>query len=173
MSKQPDWKFIGNIGDVNPITYGGAFIYEDRTGVYAPEVAYIDTDNSDELEKGTWRVYRFSIEPCTFDNAILSDNRFHPEHPAWFAQPESRRGERPQDTTYLSNISDFVGITPVELIAMFLSPDLRVRAQAWLHVGEYHGFENLDTDYETFNYREVKRHFAKERSILRRRKHHR
>ena len=36
-TKQPKWKLIAQLGDVNPIDYGGYFIYEDETGVYPPE----------------------------------------------------------------------------------------------------------------------------------------
>lgn len=134
---------VGRVGDVNPIDHCGGFIYIDETGVYPPEVEYIEAPCDDE--KGPWRIYRFILEPCTWINGILSDNKFHPDKPAWFAKTEEERKERPQDTTYLKNIADFMGMESPELVDLFISDDPQDRATAWMAIGEYHGFENLDS----------------------------
>ncbi len=34
---QPKWKLLANLGDANPIDYGGYFVYRDETGVYRDE----------------------------------------------------------------------------------------------------------------------------------------
>ena len=117
---QPKWHKIGVVGDVNPVDYGGGLVFEDKTGVYAPEVEYYDRDSDDDNAK--IRVYRFSADKCTFVNGVLSDNRFHPELPAWFAD----------------KLPD--GTTPDQ----FCSDDTMLRAWAWTEVGLYYGFENLD-----------------------------
>ena len=144
---QPDWKYICNLGDRNPIDHGGAFLYVDATGVYTPEVAYLVAPDEDpeDPRKAAWTVYRFIIEPCTFIDGILSDNKFHPTNPAWFAGTEAERSERPQDTTYLKNIARSISEDVDTFAQHFLSTDVRERAFAWLEVGHYHGFENLDT----------------------------
>jgi hypothetical protein len=115
-----------------------------------------------------WRVYRFVLEPCTYINGILSDNKYHPSKAAWFAKPESERKARPQDTTYLKNIADFVGITVDELAAEFTAGSntegLIKRALAWRAVGEYHGFENLDSYPLDFDRAEVEQRYAEELS---------
>lgn len=120
MTNQPKWVKVGVVGDINPVDYGGGLVFEDKTGVYAPEVEYYLGDNGAYL--GKIRIYRFSADKCTFVNGVLSDNRFHPELPAWFAD------KLPDDTT------------PEQ----FCSEDTMIRAMAWTEVGLYYGFENLD-----------------------------
>ena len=41
-TRQPEWRLAGRIGDVDPIAHGGGFVYEDATGVYAPEIAWFE-----------------------------------------------------------------------------------------------------------------------------------
>lgn len=147
-TQQPDWKCVANLGDVHPIDHGGYFVYEDQTGVYAPECELL-TPLGDDDSAG-WNVHRFILETCTYQDGVLSDNKYHPALPAWFAKPESERATRPQDTTYLSNLAKFVGMETDAFAAMFLSGDISERAEAWRIVGEYHGFENLDSYPLTF-----------------------
>lgn len=139
---QPVWKLIANLGDVNPIEYGGYFIYVDKTGVYGPEAELLISPDSDN---GKWGVYRFSLDKCTFINGILSDNKFHPELSAWFAKP----------TTYLSNVANCVGGDVSGLIQWFCSDNPCERAMAYRCVGDYHGFENFDSYPLTLNHKEV------------------
>ena len=139
---QPKWKFIANLGDVNPLDHGGYFVFEDESGVYPPEAELLEAPEDDG---GEYVVYRFALEPCTFIDGVLSDNRFHPDFPAWFAKPEAQRADRPQDTTYLSNVARCSGTTLEELVALFTSTDPCKRAIAWREIGMYHGFENLDS----------------------------
>lgn len=142
MTNQPKWKFIANLGDVDPIEYGGYFVKIDTTGVYPPEVEVLIEPC--EGEEQVWTVYRFILEACTFENGILSDNEFHPDHHVWFAKPESEKVKRPQDTTYLSGICKTMDVKADELIKQFCSDDPLERASAWHNVGEYHGWDNLD-----------------------------
>ena len=88
MTPQPQWKLLTNLGDADYIEHDGYFVYVDEAGVYDPEVEVL-IHNADE----TWTIYRFCPEPCVWtpgelkDDAdgVLSDNKFHPLHPAWFA----------------------------------------------------------------------------------------
>ena len=120
MTNQPKWIKVGAVGDVNPVEYGGGLVFEDKTGVYAPEVEYYERDSDAEYSK--IRVYRFSADKCTYIDGVLSDNRFHPDHAVWFAD------KLPDDTT------------PEQ----FCSDDIMTRAMAWTEVGLYYGVENLD-----------------------------
>ena len=145
---QPNWKLIANLGDVNPLDYGGYFVYIDTTGVYEAEAELL-TVAEDGNEIRGYTIHRFLLDKCTFIDGILSDNDFHPGCPAWFAKPESERAARSQDTTYLKNVADFVGTsnggeTEDILIQMFCSDNPVERAEAYRAVGEYHGFDNLD-----------------------------
>jgi hypothetical protein len=162
---QPNWKLVANIGDVNPIDHGGHFVFVDTTGVYAPEVEILLTpDDYDEFDPddrtAIWHVYRYTLEPCTYIDGILSDNKFHPDHAAWFAKPETARAERPQDTTYLADLADAHGLTVAALVAMFTSDDTLQRAEAWRIVHDYHGLENLDAYPLALNRSEVDERYA-------------
>lgn len=139
---QPQWKFIANLGDKHPIDHGGYFIYIDETGVYPPEAELLVEPENDD---GEWVIYRFALEPCTYIDGVLSDNKHYPALPAWFAKTEEQRKERPQDTTYLKNVADFCGVDEESLAGLFISESPTDRAVAWRYVGEYHGFENLDS----------------------------
>lgn len=54
MTRQPDWKYIVNLGDAQPFVYGGAFLFEDTTGIYEPEIEIYEPE--------TQTVYRFSVD---------------------------------------------------------------------------------------------------------------
>ena len=82
-TQQPEWELVGTIGDVNPVDYGGGFVFRDKTVVYEPEVEYIEP-NGDEPEDGV-TVYRVSMEKHTFIDGILSDNPYHPGIFVWYA----------------------------------------------------------------------------------------
>ena len=62
--RQPNWKKIGGIGDVNPIDYDGGYIYEDETGVYSPELEYIQAQDDGSGNAGPWKVYRWPLDRC-------------------------------------------------------------------------------------------------------------
>jgi hypothetical protein len=66
MTRQPKWKAIGHIGDVDPIAHGGGFIYEDATGVYAPEMTYFEPSSDEAWHKMQGNtpltIYRILIE---------------------------------------------------------------------------------------------------------------
>jgi hypothetical protein len=143
-TQQPIWKLRANLGDVHPLDYGGYFVFEDQTGVYPAEAEMLE-----EREEGErhYTVYRFSLDRCTWKDGILSDNPYHPDKSAWWAQSEKERAERPQDGPYKSGLEDlaqFAGITAEELIAQFCSEDALERAEAYRLVGQDHGWINLD-----------------------------
>src|SRR5262245_19815580 len=103
-TKQPQWKLIANLGDVDPVTYGGFFVFVDETGVYDAEAEYWP-----EREEGEKQiVYRFILEPCTFVDGVLSDNKFHPNYATWFAKD-------------IPAIAEFAGGSYDEMIADFIS----------------------------------------------------
>ena len=81
MTKQPTWKLSANFGDVNPLE-GGGLLYEDATGVYAPELVLIHESD----EPGQYSVSRICCDLCYQIGAEgVSDNRFHRDRPAWFS----------------------------------------------------------------------------------------
>ena len=149
---QPAWECIAQLGDKNPIDHGGYWILRDTTGVYPEEGELLIVPEEDG---GKYTIYRFILERCTFTDGVLSDNKFHPEHAAWWAKTEEERKARPQDSTYLKNIADFIGMDVEELADHFCSEDALKRAAAYRAVGDYHGFNNLDDYPLTMKRREV------------------
>lgn len=168
---QPEWEFVDNLGDVNPIEHGGLFIFRDKTGVYDPEMMQLESvggdTESEYNEHGEivvegdeqWEVRRAVIKPCTYINGILSENPSHPDKPAWFANTPAMQKKRPQDGTNLANICGSMDVEEQELIRMFCSDDIVERAFAWRMVGDYHGWENLGGDLiEYDDRRELEEH---------------
>jgi hypothetical protein len=158
MTKQPEYKLIGNLGDVNPLDHGGKLVYVDTTGVYDPCMEVIEPNKADG-EILSWTVYRFNLEKCTFTDGIVSDNKFHPLHSAWFAKPESEKVNRPQDTTYLSNVASYGGVEVDELIEWLCSDFVINRAEAYDLIASYHGMENFDSYPLTLNRAEVEERY--------------
>lgn len=168
MTNQPQWKLVAQLGDVDPISYGGYFIYEDETGVYAPEAEHLESPDED-ADDG-WIVHRFSLDRCTlttfdagedtgFSYTVLSDNSFHPEMSAWFAPSAVKRRERPQDS-HLGNVADTMDTTVDELQAAFCADDVRARAWAYRCIGDYYGYDNLDAYPLRLNRADVEARYA-------------
>lgn len=118
-----------------PLEYGGYFVYVDETGVYPPEAELLEVEELYDGRDQSYTVHRFTLEPCTYVNGVLSDNPYHPSNPVWFVVHDG-----------LNVLASYIGTSTTDLIKLFTSNDPIERAHAWRAVGEYHGFENLD-DY--------------------------
>jgi hypothetical protein len=162
---QPKWKFLANLGDTHPLTYGGWFVYEDETGVYPPEAEVVVLD--DETEDPHYTVYRFVLEPHTFVNGVLSDNPSHPDHPVWYAAKDPGHKERHgyDGWTNFCRMAEAIGKTPEEFAAMFCSPDPRVRAMAYREVAEYHGYDELDQYPLKMRKRELRKRYLEKNGV--------
>lgn len=135
---QPIWNTVANLGDVNPVEHGGLFVHMDTTGVYDPELEKIEPPVDDET---TWTVYRVSLDRCTFENGILSDNKYHPESMAWFG---FRRKDRPQDSC-ITGCADSMGMEVDELIRLLCSDNPVELAQGYRCILDYWGWDNGDS----------------------------
>lgn len=141
---QPKWKLVAQLGDRDFTDYGGYFIYEDTTGVYPSEAEKLFAPHNDASK---WEVRRFILRPCTFQNGILSDNKFHPDHPAWFADK-------------IGACANYVGIPLAELIDMLVNGNTVNRALGWQAIGDYFGYENLDSYPLYFSRAEVEKRYS-------------
>lgn len=140
MTNQPVWQEIAQLGDADPIDGGGYWIFEDTTGVYAPEGEHLASPDSDDAPEG-WTVHRFSLDRCTLTETepdhdgstslVLSDNPYHPLYPVWFAKD-------------LAGVASFIGVPHATLRGWFCSEHIVDRAMAYQAIGDYHGFDNLD-----------------------------
>lgn len=131
MSKtlQPEWR---NVGEFSPTDNIKTVVFEDLTGNYQPEI-HLSLFYGGDIESRTIVCERYTIvcEKCTYINGILSDNKFHPDKPAWFADS-------------VNDFCDFQGVEREKFIQDITGEDVMNRAHAWYMIGNYHGFDNLD-----------------------------
>lgn len=120
---------IANLGDVDPIEYGGFFVFENGDIEFWIEPEDQDSDSAE------WQVYRWTADKCTYVDGVLSDNEFHPEIAAWFA---CKGG--------LESIAQSMDYPLDELIADFQSDDLIKRGNAYRAVSDYHGAIEFDSE---------------------------
>jgi hypothetical protein len=144
MTKQPNWEFVAQLGDANPILHGGYFIYRDLTKVYADEGEYVEPYKEVDNEIISWRIWRFSLDKLkqhkhpTEDRMLLICTRYRAN---W---PHPVEGYDEWFNRDISGLASFGGQTPAELREAFCSDNIIERARAYELVGKYHGFLNLD-----------------------------
>lgn len=145
-TNQPKWKCIAQLGDVNPLDYGGYFILEDETGVYPAEGERIFAEEN----RDTWNAYRFTLDRLQLVRAKSTDGKeeYDVLIPANYDKswPHHISGYDEWFHKDIGSVSSFCGIPVEDLRKMFCSEDARERARAYEAVGEYFGFESLD-DY--------------------------
>ena len=137
---QPKWKLIAQLGDASPVEHGGYWVFEDTTGVYAPEAELFEPND----ETGGGDVYRFSLDKCTYIDGVLSDNKFHPDVAVWYAD----------DIPSIEASCDHE-----HLIADLCSESTVIRAWAYRSLVGYHGPYEFDQYPLTLTKRESKRRY--------------
>lgn len=130
MTNQPIWKCKANLGYVSPWDYDGAFVMEDTTGVYCPELWLFEIPENDT---GPIVESRILLEKCTYINGVLSDNKFHPSLRVWFGEPER-----------IANMAEDACISELELIDYFCSDDPVQRAMAYRLAVDTYGAHEFD-----------------------------
>lgn len=156
---QPIWKFLANLGDVNPLEHGGLFVYVDETGKYDPMMERLEMGDED-AEEGDERytVHRVELERCTLTvdddekegrRVILSDNPFHPLFAAWFAK-------------HLPSVASAVGSTVEQLQAELCSEDTLERANAYRAIYDVEGWNNGDEYPLTLTREEAEKRYAED-----------
>lgn len=137
MTEQPIWKKLGQIGDINPIEYGGGYVFTDETGVYDPELEYIEPMPEPDTDA---YVYRVSLERYKLSSTgHLVPFKYNPTWPypedsyiEWFDKD-------------LEQISSFAGITREELVTALCSDNAMARASACETLAQYFGWEEFDS----------------------------
>jgi hypothetical protein len=148
-TNQPHWRLVAQLGDVDCLRFGAYWVFEDTTGVYPPEAEHWEVPEDDD---GVYEVSRVILDRCSYTDAqgatmhpmftggVLSDNKFHPEHEAWFAkelfQVAECCGYKGPVTQYQQPIA--------ELRADLCSSKAINRACAYRALAEYHGWVNFD-----------------------------
>jgi len=157
-TKQPLWKKIGTLGDINPVDYDGGTVYQDTTGVYPAELEYVVITEEKDGEPVKWNVYRACLDRLRYRdgylyNAAVEDRwgtqswsdptkEFYPScYDKWFSKD-------------LDALASFCGWHREALINFFCSDNEQYRAFAYSIVADYWGWENLDSYPLTFDNRE-------------------
>jgi hypothetical protein len=127
---QPKWKCIANLGDASTLDYGGLFVYIDETGEYPPEMENLyEPDESNRRQP--YEVHRVVLERCTYINGVLSDNSYHPECAAWFADD-------------IESVALSMGCDPDDIRDWLCCDDPLRLAEAYRCIYDYHGWLNGD-----------------------------
>lgn len=135
---QPDWEFVANIGDEHPFEHGGYFIYHDKTEKYGYEAELLVVDEA-RGGRATYRIYRVPLDPLKLVNDYLVPLSYEP---GW-AHPVEQYAE--WFNRDLERVADNIGSTKEDLEKAFISTNPIARADAYRAVGDYHGWENLDS----------------------------
>ncbi len=125
---QPNWKCIAQLGDADPVKHGGAWVFVDQDGVYDPELEIYYPESGE--------AYRIVCDKCFWTDGVLSDNKYHKDTPAWFAN-------------HLDNVSSFADHG--NLIDALCGDDPVLRAQAYMDLVSYFGAHEFDQYPLTMN----------------------
>jgi hypothetical protein len=143
-TQQPQWQIVAHIGDVDPIAHGGAFVYEDKTGAYVPEMSWFQpgTDREwSELGGATpLKIYRILLEKdstCEW----------------WFKD--------------LERIARYTGIPYTRLIILAFG-STREKAELYEHLLRFFGPYEFDSDPITMTEDEAYTKYAEEMEFSRR-----
>jgi len=142
---------LANLGDANPIDYGGYFVHQDTTGAYTEEVEKLF------VYEDSWQVYRFPLDRLKIVQGYLVPLRYSPDWP----EPLPRYDEWFHKD--LDKVAESIGLSAQELKEQFCSDNPIIRARAYEAIGDYHGYENLDGYPLTFtNRKEIEARYKKE-----------
>ena len=135
-TKQPVWKQVGTIGDINFIDHNGGPVFVDETNVYCPELEYVQ--NMPEPD-GDAFVYRVPL-----DHLKLSPTgKLIPRgYDATWPHPEESYTEWFDED--LESVAKFCGISRAEIVEALISDNPMARASAYEAMAGYCGWENFD-----------------------------
>jgi len=126
---QPDWSLI--------MATDFYAVFVDRTGVYPPEMVY-----GDEADDGTFTVYRFPLDRMKVVQSEGAPYLVPFAYAEDWPYPASMYREWFDDS--LSSVAESVGRSKDSIVSDLTSEDPIVRSGAYLDIGSYHGFANLD-----------------------------
>ena len=174
-TKQPSWKCVGHIGDIDPIAYGGGFVYQDETGVYPPELTYFEPLSDEEWknsrESTPLTIYRLVLDPPRFKTLTELGKRTILASDL----PPSERGKTWEwyNEWYvdkLPSVAQTCGVTPLRLLRELFSRKPLTRAMAYQELIAYFGPFEFDQYPLQMTEGEAYAHYAEEMKLVRTRK---
>jgi len=135
-TRQPTWRYVGNLGDASPLDYGGFLVYSDETGVLEDEAEALVPDDPDD-EDGTYTVYRFPLDRLKMFAGYLVPEAYHTSWPhrvedydKWFHRD-------------IGKIADWAGTSAEQLRQDLTRADFWPRARAYQTISGYYGPEEF------------------------------
>lgn len=137
-TNQPIWKCAGRTGDIDPIAFGGGFVYTDETGVYGPELTFFEPGQDEEWNK------KGGMTPVTVYRVMLDSG----PREWWYPQ--------------LENLAKYTGQTLTELETCAKSKDPQTLAILYSDLISYFGAHEFDSYPNTFTEDECYAKYANE-----------
>lgn len=157
-------RFLENLGDASPLDHGGVFVYgpspDDRDGSVECWDEPIGTDG----ERDVYKVYRFDLE--RYKMVRVGDSLYMVPFAYREDWPYPAALYRPWFVTCDGGLGALCDGDPQEVEEDLCSADPVARAQVYRMIGEYHGFENLDSYPEEFSRKEMEVRYADELAEL-------
>lgn len=141
MANQPVWELVAQLGDVNPLEHGGKWLFVDTTFVYPPELELLYVPPESGFSE-SYLVYRMVLDKCYYTDGVLSDNKYHLDHHAWFADSVTS-GLVGAGSSFEDIISQLTSDRPV------------MRALGYVSLLAYHSPLNFDAYPLELNFEEV------------------
>jgi len=154
---QPKWTFVTNLGDENPLEYGGLFLYRDETGVYPEEIERVEPWTDDDEGGLRWEVQRTVLERLLdVDGMLVSLGA--PEYAAEQRRPVSAWKEWFSDS--LGEVAKTTGRDLAELREAFCSTNAFTRAYAYIDVANHHGWDNFDSEPRELTHVQISKRYT-------------
>lgn len=138
-TKQPKWKQVGTIGDVNFVDYDGGPVFVDESGVYPAELEYVQ-NMPVENENHNAYVYRIMLDRLKLSS---TDHLIPFRYDASWPYPEASYTEWFDEDLYKVCASE--GISLEDFYTAITSDNPMALASAYEALARYHGWENFDS----------------------------
>lgn len=141
---QPSYWCIANLGDVNPLQYGGKFVCIDRRGIYAPVMMILQEPEGGGRNR---LCYEIELDRCFIvrdekgEMRGVGSNHYHASFTEWFGGYSD-----------LEDVANFAGYNSgIALAALFASQNVLDRAQAYGSAVDYFGAHDFDQEPREFD----------------------
>lgn len=166
MLEQREWQVVGQIGDVDPVLYGGGIVLqyadsrEPELELYEPDIYDVYRDEDGKIVRGEdgekefpVYIYRFPIERFVMHEGQLVGER----EPQYAAQTPGRGVHPEWWAEKLPKIFDEEALPNV--IEALCSDDAVARAAVYVEICSYYGEENFDSYPLVLSYSEASKRF--------------
>lgn len=136
---QPKWKFVTNLGDVDPLESGGLFLYIDEHGVYPAEMERLEP-REDE---------RFEVRRVVLDRhkEVRVENTLYLVPVAYQADwPHPVSAYEEWFVKSLAAVASTMGREECEIRKDLTNDNPIVRARAYQDIADHHGWDNFDQE---------------------------